>query len=291
MPSQFEQFCQTIATLRGPDGCPWDREQTYKSLTRYLLEETYEVLDAINTDDFDKLKDELGDLLLQIVLQAQLGTEQGHFDIEDVIQAINKKMIARHPHVFLDKELKTSAEVLSQWNQIKEAEKALVLTHKSDNNDQVQESALANIPNAMPALLKALKISERAVNRGFEWEKEDDIWKQLESEIEEFRQEAKKPDHHADERINIDDQSKQESSIAHENLYLEMGDILFTMVNIARWYKIDPEEALLLTIEKFKKRFQLMERKTNCSLRDLTLTQWDDLWKQAKEDIKAANDV
>ncbi len=291
MPSQFEQFCQTIASLRGPDGCPWDREQTYKSLTRYLLEETYEVLDAINTDDFDKLKDELGDLLLQIVLQAQLGTEQGHFDIEDVIQAINKKMIARHPHVFLDKELKTSAEVLSQWNQIKEAEKALVLTNKSDNNDPVQDSALANIPNAMPALLKALKISERAVNQGFEWEKEDDIWKQLESEIEEFRQEAKKPDHYADERINVNDQSKQESSIAHENLYLEMGDILFTMVNIARWYKIDPEEALLLTIEKFKKRFQLMERKTKCSLRDLTLTQLDDLWKQAKEDIKAANDV
>jgi tetrapyrrole methylase family protein / MazG family protein len=291
MPSQFEQFCQTIASLRGPGGCPWDREQTSKSLTRYLLEETYEVLDAINADDFDKIKEELGDLLLQIVLQAQLGAEQKHFNIEDVIQSINKKMIARHPHVFLDRELKTSAEVLSQWEQIKEAEKATVLGDKNNHNDHTKESALANIPSGMPALLKALKISEKAVNQGFEWEKEDDIWKQLDSEIEEFKQEAKKQDHEAYKTIDKNDKSKRKSSVAHEDLYLEMGDILFTMVNVARWYKIDPEEALLLTIEKFKKRFQLMEKKANYSLRELTLVQLDDLWKQAKEDIKIANNI
>ncbi len=290
MPSQFEQFCQTISSLRGPDGCPWDREQTYRSLTRYLLEETYEVLDAINGNDFDKLKDELGDLLLQIVLQAQLSAEQGYFDIEDVVEAINKKMIGRHPHVFSDKELKTSAEVLRQWEQIKEAEKAQA-RNSNDNDDKVKDSALANIPNGMPALLKALKVSERAVNQGFEWEKEVDIWKQLESEIEEFKQETQKVRGKEPMAANISGQSHPASSVAHEDLYLEMGDILFTIVNIARWYKIDPEEALLLTIEKFKKRFQLMEKRANCSLRDLTVGQWDDLWKQAKEDIGTANDL
>ncbi len=188
MPSQFEQFCQTIASLRGPDGCPWDREQTYKSLTRYLLEETYEVLEAINANDFTKLKEELGDLLLQIILQSQLGSEEGRFNIEDVIEGINTKMIARHPHVFADQKLKTSTEVLVQWEELKEAEKkAGAIGVESDN----EASVLGNIPTALPALLKALKISEKAVNKGFEWEKEEDIWKQLESEIEEFKKKQK----------------------------------------------------------------------------------------------------
>ncbi len=274
MSSNFENFCQTIARLRSPDGCPWDLEQTHKSLTRYLLEETHEVLEAINNEDFGSLKEELGDLLLQIVLQSQLARENGHFDINDVINAIDKKMISRHPHVFSDNKLSTSNEVLMQWEQFKDAERP-------------KTSALANIPTTLPALLKALKISEKAVNQGFEWEEEEDIWQQLDSEIEEFKQEAKKQIASSDEKIETKPESiTRKSSVAHEDLYLEMGDILFTMVNIARWYKIDPEEALLMTIEKFKKRFQLMEKQSTTSLKELTAAQLNKLWQQAKQEIK-----
>lgn len=281
MSSKFEQFCRTIAHLRGPDGCPWDREQTYKTLTRYLLEETYEVLEAINASDFKKLKEELGDLLLQVVLQAQLGSEEGHFNIEDVVEAINAKMIARHPHVFLDKSVKTSSEVLAQWEQLKEAEKEGKGLHDNDTNKK--RSTLENIPQGLPALLKALKISEKAVNQGFEWEKENDIWRQLDSEIAEFKDEIE----HWEQRkkIGTTEADGHESAEDKEKLYLEMGDILFTMVNIARWHKIDPEEALLLTIEKFKKRFESMERNASANLRDLSIAQWEDLWKQAKKEI------
>jgi tetrapyrrole methylase family protein/MazG family protein len=289
MPSQFEQFCKTIATLRGPDGCPWDREQTYKSLTRYLIEETYEVLDAVNSEDFDKLKDELGDLLLQIVLQAQLGSEQGHFNIDDVVQAINTKMINRHPHVFSDKKLETSREVLLEWEKLKEVEKQKAVN--GNNTDAILDSALANIPNGLPALLKALKISEKAVHQGFEWEKEEDIWKQLLSEIEEFKEETNKLKDNCDGIANSKQKEERQSSVANEDIYLEMGDILFTMVNIARWYKIDPEEALLLTIEKFKQRFKLMENRAKGSLKELTISQWEELWKQAKDDLKAATNI
>jgi tetrapyrrole methylase family protein/MazG family protein len=281
MPTSFEQFCQTIASLRGPQGCPWDREQNHKTLIRYLLEETYEVLEAINADDFDKLKEELGDLLLQIVLQAQLGSEKGNFNIEDIIESINKKMIGRHPHVFSTKEIKTSEEVLNQWEQLKESEKSSAV--KNSEINKKNGSALANIPSGMPALLKALKISERAVNQGFEWEKENDIWHQLESELEEFKLEAEKQANNCNGVASVE----RKSSVANEDLYLEMGDVLFTMVNIARWHKIDPEEALLMTIEKFKKRFQLMENMSQRPLKELTLLQLDSLWKKAKEETKA----
>ncbi len=264
MPSYFEQFCQTIAHLRGPEGCPWDREQTAKSLIRYLLEETYEVIEAINNDDYAKLKGELGDLLLQIVLQTQLASEDKHFVIEDVVKAINDKMIARHPHVFSQQKLHTSKEVLVQWEQLKEAEQL----DKSDADDG-KVSALAGVPEAMPALLKALKISEKAVHQGFEWEKEEDIWAQLDSELEEFRQAVK------------------EKNIDNENIYLEMGDVLFTMVNIARWHKVDPEEALLLAVDKFRKRFQLMENNSNRPLKELSAEAFTKLWQQAKTQLQA----
>jgi MazG family protein len=274
MPSYFEQFCQTIAHLRSPEGCPWDREQTAKSLIRYLLEETYEVIEAINSEDYEKLKGELGDLLLQIVLQAQLAGENKQFVIDDVVKSINDKMIARHPHVFSQQKLHTSEEVLVQWEQLKEAEQP-----NNTNAGNGKTAALAGVPEAMPALLKALKISEKAVNQGFEWEKEEDIWAQLDSELEEFRQAILAKN---ENKISTEVSTKTGRSIADEELYLEMGDILFTMVNIARWHKVEPEEALLLAIDKFKKRFALMENQSNHPLKELSAAELNDLWEQAK---------
>jgi tetrapyrrole methylase family protein/MazG family protein len=278
MPSNFEQFCQTIAHLHGPEGCPWDREQTAKSLIRYLLEETYEVIEAINSNDYEKLKGELGDLLLQIVLQAQLASKDKQFVIDDVVKSINDKMIARHPHVFSQQKLQTSKEVLVQWEQLKEAEQT-----NSTNAGNGKSSALTGVPEALPALLKSLKISEKAVNQGFEWEKEEDIWAQLDSELEEFRQAilAKKRN-----KASTEVSAKAGRSVADEDLYLEMGDILFTMVNIARWHKVDPEEALLLAIDKFKRRFQLMENQSNRPLKELSTAELNELWQQAKTKLQ-----
>lgn len=274
MPSHFEKFCQTIAHLRGPDGCPWDREQTAKSLIRYLLEETYEVVETINSDDYEKLKGELGDLLLQIVLQAQLAAEEKHFDIDDVVKAINDKMISRHPHVFSENKLQTSQEVLNQWEQLKAAEKM----ERKDNHKET--SALAGVPEALPALLKALKISEKAVNQGFEWEAESDIWAQLDSELEEFRQALV---HRNKTQSTAEVSADTKRSVADHELYLEMGDVLFTMVNIARWHKVDPEEALLLAIDKFKKRFRFIERQAKYPLKELSVAQLNELWREAKK--------
>jgi tetrapyrrole methylase family protein/MazG family protein len=281
MQSNFEQFCQTIAHLRGPEGCPWDREQTAKSLIRYLLEETYEVIEAINSNDADKLKGELGDLLLQIVFQAQLGSEDNEFTIDDVVKSINDKMIARHPHVFSQQKLHTSEEVLLQWEQLKEAEQT-----KNAKVKNGKSSALSGVPEGMPALLKALKISEKAVHQGFEWEQEQDIWKQLDSELEEFRQALL----NRKESETKSKMSSQRHSIVEEEVYLEMGDILFTMVNIARWHKVDPEESLLLAIDKFKKRFELMERRSNRPLKELSASELNELWQDAKLELSKSLD-
>ena len=248
MLSHFEKFCQTIARLRSPDGCPWDREQTHESLIRYLLEETYEVIEAINKSDYSKLKEELGDLLLQVVLQAQLADEEKHFDINEVAQAINNKMISRHPHVFAGQKLETSGQVLAQWEELKARERSANTNeygHANDAQKDKPKSALDGVPEMLPALLKALKISEKAVNQGFEWEKEEDIWSQLDSEIKEFREavidrnKASDIDGEKAQRSEARRQSRAEQSVETrvepsgararqrlESVYLEMGDIL-----------------------------------------------------------------
>jgi MazG family protein len=258
MPTSLDEFIQTIARLRGPDGCPWDREQDHDSLARYLLEECYEVLEAIHAGDPEKLKEELGDLLLQIVLNAQVAKDAGQFDIQDVARSINEKMISRHPHVFGDKSLDTADQVVAQWQDLKEKEKAA--------KDELPKSAMDGIPRALPALLQALKISEKAVNQGFEWEKEEDIWAQLDSELEELQEELRHPDAKANRRA-ID---------------LELGDVLFTLVNIARWRDLNPEESLLLAIDKFKNRFRKMEEMSDQPLKQLSMAQLEALWKRAK---------
>ncbi len=261
MTSQFEQFIATIARLRAPDGCPWDREQTHQTLARFLLEEAYEVLEAIHIDDPEKLKEELGDLLLQVVLNAQVAKDENRFDLEDVAAAINEKMIRRHPHVFGDTNASSAQEVLLQWEELKARERK-----------ERASSALDGVPNNMPALFQALKISEKAVKQGFEWNEEKDIWKQLDSELAELKEEI----------ALIEAERKRGEKPNLTNLNLEMGDVLFTVVNIARWHKLNPEESLLMAIAKFKSRFTAMEKISAKPLKELSFDELEALWVKAK---------
>jgi MazG family protein len=266
MTSNLEQFVTTIALLRSAEGCPWDREQTHSTLARFLLEETYEALEAIHADDSEKLKEELGDLLLQVVLNAQVAKDEKRFDLEDVAEAINQKMIRRHPHVFGDKSLNTAQEVLVQWDELK------ALEAQENNAGKSARSALDGLSTAMPALLQALKVSEKAVSQGFEWQKEEDIWAQLVSEIEELK----------DEVADLKKAKKDGRNPDLRNFQVELGDVLFTIVNIGRWHGTNPEEALIMAIEKFKQRFYEMEKISDKPLKQLSYDQLDELWRRAK---------
>jgi tetrapyrrole methylase family protein / MazG family protein len=273
--SDLETFVQTIARLRAPDGCPWDREQTHKTLARYLLEETYEVLEAIHQGEPARLKEELGDLLLQIVLNAQIAADDGHFDMEGVAAAINAKMIRRHPHVFGDTTVKDAREVVTRWQDIKDQEKRDQLEQmdpEHENGETGRASALDGIPKSMPALMQALKVSEKAVHEGFEWYRESDVWDKLYSEIAELKQAISNPE--------LEEPLKAAS--AREEVALEFGDILFCLVNLTRWHALDPEQCLLLTINKFKQRYQMMEQQSPRPLRELSKEELNDLWEEAK---------
>ncbi len=261
MTSDLDQFIATIARLRAPNGCPWDREQTHETLARYLLEEAYEVLEAIHLGDPVKLREELGDLLLQIVLNAQIANENGHFDIEDVARSINEKMIGRHPHVFADANVKTAGEVVAQWEELK---------HREQAANGKQGSAIDGVPKTLPALLQALKVSEKAVSQGFEWNNEDEVWDKLYSELTELKHETSLP----------------EGDSKRRDIDLELGDVLFVVVNLARWERLNPEESLLLATEKFKQRFRKMEAISDRPLKELTKSELADLWNQAKQALR-----
>lgn len=260
MTTHFDEFIATIAKLRGPDGCPWDRQQDHKSLARYLLEEAYEVLDAIHEGDQEKIKEELGDLLLQIVLNARVAEDNGQFNIQDIAEGINKKMIKRHPHVFGEAKVETAGQVVAQWEELKEKE-------ARENNAEL--SIVDNVPKVLPALIKALKVSEKAVSVGFEWESQADVWEKVLSELQELKEELNKPP----------------ESRNRKNIELELGDVLFTLVNLARWQKLDPEESLLLAIEKFRARFRVMERLSGKSLRERSASELNELWEKAKRQV------
>jgi len=280
--SHLEQFIATVAKLRSPEGCPWDREQTHKSLARYLLEEAYEVMEAIHEGDPEKIKEELGDLLLQIVLNSQVAKDDGNFTIEDVAASINAKMIRRHPHVFADSKVDTAEGVVTQWQELKAKEKQEKLD-QGQGQPEAKESALAGVPKTMPALLQALKISEKAVNQGFEWEKEADVWAKLHSEISELQEAISHPDLVSPKSgQTIDPNKKKDSDKAKQEVALEFGDALFCMVNLARWHALDPEECLLMTINKFKNRFEWMERHSERPLNEHSAEQLNDLWEGAK---------
>lgn len=249
--SNIENFKKTMKTLLSPNGCPWDREQTLNSLKPFLIEETYEVIEAIENNDTYGHKEELGDLLLQIVFQSQIRENQGDFNFEDVVDTINTKMINRHPHVFGNNEtIKTASDVLDNWDSFKKAEGKKVDFFK-------------DLPKGFPALSESLAINKRAAKTGFDWNKIDDIYDKLDEEVTEFK-EAKTQD----EKID------------------ELGDILFVIVNLARRHKIDPEEALRKSNRKFKKRFLgilEMAKNKNLDFESLTLEQMDELWDEYKK--------
>jgi tetrapyrrole methylase family protein/MazG family protein len=255
----FSVFQATIAHLRAPDGCPWDQEQTHQSLRPFLLEETYEVLDALDSNNASALAEELGDLLLQIVLHTQVATDRGEFKMRDVIAHINRKLLRRHPHVFGDVVVNGVDDVTTNWTAIKKAEKA---AKKQSGSREQATSVLDGIPPALPALAQALAVSDRAVRVGFEW---PNIAGVLEKVVEEAREitEATDPDH----------------------LESEIGDLLFSVVNLARWLNIDPESALRATNARFGRRFRQLEALAAAqgkTLPEMSIHEMDVLWNEIK---------
>jgi tetrapyrrole methylase family protein/MazG family protein len=249
----LEKLVKIMAALRGEKGCPWDKEQTRESLKPFIIEEAYEVLDAIDEKNADAVKEELGDLLFQIVFQCRIAEENGEFGLGDVIDGISKKMTSRHPHVFGDSDIRTSEEVLVKWDE-----------HKKREGKQ-KESILEGIPKTMPALLRAKKLQDRAAKVGFDWDKIDDVLAKLDEEVNEFKESVKK---------------KQEPEIEDE-----LGDILFMIVNISRFIGVNPEEALRKTISKFISRFRYIEMaaaEKGEKLSDMNLAEMDALWDEAK---------
>ncbi|OGW35998.1 MAG: nucleoside triphosphate pyrophosphohydrolase [Nitrospirae bacterium GWC2_56_14] len=245
-----------MARLRGPAGCPWDREQTPESLKPFLIEECYEVIEALDEGSPDKVKEELGDLLFQIIFHARIAEEQGAFTIQDVAGTIVDKMTRRHPHVFGGEKVSTSGEVLANWEEIKKKEKA----------HQKRTSILDGVPQGMPALLRAHGIQKRAARVGFDWNELDEALPKLDEEIAEFKESLKTKDATAIEE--------------------ELGDIFFTLVNISRFLEINPEDALRKTISKFIHRFRYIEEnaaEAGRSLKDMTLDEMEKLWQEAKK--------
>jgi tetrapyrrole methylase family protein/MazG family protein len=254
---RFETLRRVIATLRGPNGCPWDRKQTHESLKRYLLEETYELFEAIDENDDEHMIEELGDVLLQVMLHAQIGEDEGMFSIDDVIRGITEKMIRRHPHVFGDITVENAEQVVENWQRIKEKEK----------KDR-PASLLDDVPKSLPNILKAYEFQKKAAKVGFDWDDVQPMWEKVEEEIAEFKREA------------------LEEGNARSRLISEFGDILFALVNVARYYGINPEEALHTTNKKFYQRFSYMEeqaRKRGVALTSLSLAELDRFWEEAKE--------
>lgn len=243
-----------MTTLRGPSGCPWDREQSLPDLKPFVIEEAYEVVDAIDRDDRRALLEEIGDMLLEAVFIAEITREEGSFDIYDSITAIHDKLVRRHPHVFADVEAGDAEEVLVNWEKLKNEER------KAEN-----KSVLSGVPQALPALLKGSRLTEKAARVGFDWRRTDDVFDKIDEEMRELRQAV--------------------AGGNTEEVEEEIGDVLFTLANIARKLEINPEEALQSTNRKFMRRFEAMERAVRDSGRNLdqlSLEEMDRLWDDAK---------
>lgn len=248
---QLERLIEIVATLRSENGCQWDREQTHRSLRPNMIEEAYEAVDAIDDGDMANLREELGDVLLQVVLHAQIAKDNKEFDIEDVARELGDKLIHRHPHVFGNKEVHSTQEILDAWDKLKKEEKSY------------RTSVLDGVSKSQSALMAAQKISKKVVKVGFEWDSIESLKKCIKSEYTEF-----------EEAVQIGDIDKMED---------EMGDIFFATVNLARWHKIDAEQALLRANKKFTKRFKKMEEITEKPLETLSYEEFDILWKKAKK--------
>ena len=250
----LEELISVIAKLRAPDGCPWDREQTHETLRPNMIEEAYEAVDAIDEKSSSHLCEELGDVLLQVLLHSQIADENGEFNIDDVAKELKDKLIHRHPHVFGNTAVKNADEVKKNWDILKAEEKT------------ERKSAMDGISRAMSALMSAQKISKRAVKQGFEWPNEESLYDCLYSEISEFKE-----------------AEKEQNNVHMEE---EFGDILFAAVNLARWNKIDAEQALLKANKKFEKRFRKMEELAIKPLTEYNFDEYDALWKQAKKELR-----
>ncbi|MDZ5713797.1 nucleoside triphosphate pyrophosphohydrolase [Jeotgalibacillus haloalkalitolerans] len=252
---EFSKLKEIIKILRSPVGCPWDREQTHESLKRYLIEETYEFLEAVDRGDIDEMIDELGDVLLQVMLHAQIGEDDGYFDIRDVIQGVSAKMVRRHPHVFADAEAETAEDVTDAWQEIKNEEKG-----------GAPSRLLEHAGSGLPALIHAYEIQKKAAKAGFDWDDHSDAWDKFEEEWQEFQEEVANGDKQASLR--------------------EFGDVLFALVNVSRFHGIFPEEALMMANQKFISRFQFVEDRVNESgkpFQAFSLGELDEFWKQAKK--------
>lgn len=255
MQDNLKNLVDLMATLRGPAGCPWDRKQNVQTLKPFLIEETFEVVDALDEGDPDKIKEELGDLLFQIIFHARIAEEQGQFTISDVIATNIEKMTRRHPHVFGEEKLNTDKEVIENWERIKKREKG----------HEQRKSILEGVPRSMPALTRAHKLQERAARVGFDWSKLEDALPKLDEEIEEFKESL---------------QTKEAAKIEEE-----LGDVFFTLVNLSRFLDVHPEEALRKTISKFIGRFRYVEEcaaAAGRSLDEMTLEEMDKLWEASK---------
>lgn len=252
--SPLDGLAHLTDRLLGPGGCPWDQEQTHETLKKYLLEEVYEVFEAIDSGDREHFREELGDLLLQPFLNAQISARDGGFSIQEVAQTITEKLIRRHPHVFGDVVATDTEAVLRNWAEIKRLEKK-----------EGARSTLDGVPPAMPALFRALQISKRAAKQGFEWPDYASVLEKLREELSEL-----------EEAVAGGDPARIEA---------ELGDVLFTVVNLARWQRVDPEEALRKMLARFERRYRRMESSAEGPLADLSSEAWEQLWQMAKSDV------
>ncbi len=264
MSKTFDELISVMARLRAPGGCPWDREQTYASLSQYLLEEAYETFDAIHeaeaSGDTTNLREELGDILLQVVFHSTIAAEKGDFTIDDVTEGVTEKLILRHPHVFGEAELETAQDVLSNWDELKKAQRLA-----SGKEEKPKDSILEEVPVHFPALLEALKLTKKAAKVGFDWENAEQIFDKLEEETAELRAAISEND--------------------TEKIGEEIGDLLFVVVNLARKFEIEPETALKKTNRKFRGRFGFIENRLKESGKipeDSSLEEMDALWNEAK---------
>lgn len=248
----LEELVEVIRVLRSENGCPWDREQTHSSLRPNMLEEAYEAVDAIDENDSPHLREELGDVLLQVLLHSQIADEEGAFNIEDVAKELKDKLIHRHPHVFGNTKVKNADDVVVNWDKLKQEEK------------KERTSQMDGISKSQSALMSAQKISKRAVKVGFEWDNVETLWNCVNSEMEEFK-----------EAVNEGDKAHMED---------EMGDILFAVVNLARWHKLDAEQCLISANRKFEKRFRKMEELATKPLTEYSFEEFDKLWRKAKKE-------
>ena len=303
----FEGFVETIAALRAPGGCPWDREQTHRSISNNMIEEAYEAVDAIESDDPVHLREELGDVLLQVVLQAQIASDAGEFTIDDVCADVDAKIIRRHPHVFGEASAEDAGAVLELWDRVKLAERAAIGeaaggeaggeagapdgaasapgTPGAPDAGMRPAGLLDGIPRTFPALMEAQKISRKAVSVGFEWDSIDDVWASVEDEIAELKEAFAAAPKNSKGKI---DASTPEGEAAKHAAELEFGDVLFTVVNVARHMGLDAESSLRATNAKFRERWAAMEayaRSAGRDVADYTTAEQNDLWNRAKKEL------